>query len=349
MKRVWLSTAAAVLALMTGACAPATPSGPQTLTVMTHSSFALSEDVIADFERENNAQIQILEAGDAGGMLNRALLSRDAPLADVIYGLDNAFLSRALDEGLLESYAAPGLAEIPSEFQLDPENRALPVDYGDVCLNFDKAWFAERGLALPDSLADLTQPEYRGLLVVQDPATSSPGLAFLLATVAAFGEDGYLGYWQGLIANEVRVADSWETAYYTDFSGSSDRGPRPLVVSYASSPPAEVIFADPRPADAPTASLTAPGMCYRQIEFVGILAGTPRRALAERWVDFMLSERVQADLPLQMFVFPVRTGTPLPADFVAYAQVPEQPASLDPALVAANRERWIQAVSDAIR
>jgi thiamine transport system substrate-binding protein len=344
-----MSTAVAVLVLLAGACAPATPSGPRLLTVMTHSSFALSEDVIADFERDNNAQIQILEAGDAGGMLNRALLSRDAPLADVIYGLDNAFLSRALDEGLLEPYAAPGLAEIPSAFRLDPESRALPVDYGDVCLNYDKAWFAERGLALPDSLADLTQPEYRGLLVVQDPATSSPGLAFLLATVAAFGEDGYLGYWHGLVANEVRVADSWETAYYTDFSGSSGRGPRPLVVSYASSPPAEVIFADPRPADAPTASLTAPGMCYRQIEFVGILAGTQRRALAERWVDFMLSERVQADLPLQMFVFPVRAGTPLPADFSAYAQVPEQPASLDPALVAANRERWIQAVSEVIR
>ena len=281
-----------LLALLLAACAPA---GPRTLTVMTHDSFAASESVVAAFEQANNVRVQFLKAGDAGAALNKAILAKDAPLADVFYGLDNTFLSRALAAGIFEPYAAPALAQIPVEFKLDPTNAALPVDYGDVCLNYDKAYFADHSLAPPQTLEELTLPAYRGLLVVENPAASSTGLAFLLATVARFGPDGFAGYWAQLRANDVKVVDGWETAYYTDFSGSSGRGPRPLVVSYASSPPAEVIFGDPKPAEAPTASVVGPGACFRQIEFVGILKGTPNRALAEKWVDFMLAAQFQAE------------------------------------------------------
>jgi thiamine transport system substrate-binding protein len=209
-----------------------------------------------------------------------------------------------------------------------------------VCINYDKAYFTGKNLSVPSTLEDLTKSEYKGLLAVENPATSSPGLAFLLATRAHFG-DAYLDFWADLRENEVVVVDDWETAYYTNFSASSGRGPQPMVVSYGSSPPAEVIFAETPLNDAPTASIIGPDTCFRQIEFVGILAGTKNRALSEKFVDFMLSQKFQEDMPMQMFVFPVNQNAPLPEEFVQYAQIPSQPASLPPEEIAAMRETWI--------
>ncbi|MFZ6020178.1 MAG: thiamine ABC transporter substrate-binding protein [Chloroflexota bacterium] len=346
LKRFVLLFSALILTL--SACAQPTPAGPLELRVLTHDSFAASEEVIRAFEQENNVKLTFLPSGDTGSALNQAILTKNAPLADVFYGVDNTFLSRALSEDIFEPYNSPLLAQIDDAFKLDPQNRALPVDYGDVCINYDKAYFAEKGLPLPQSLADLTRPEYKGLLVVENPATSSPGLAFLMATIAAFGEEGYLDFWRQLKDNGVVVVNDWETAYYTNFSASSGRGPQPMVVSYGSSPPAEVIFAEQPLEDAPTASLVGDGMCFRQIEFVGILKGTKQRALAEKFVDFMLDVRFQEDLPLQMFVFPVNRKAQLPQEFVRYAQIPAKPATLDPALIAEKREAWIEAWTQAV-
>jgi thiamine transport system substrate-binding protein len=208
---------------------------------MTHDSFSISEGVLAQFENENNAKVQFLKSGDTGTALNKAILSKDNPLADVFYGVDNTFLSRALDEGIFIPYASPRLGDIPEEFKLDAQNRALPVDYGDVCLNYDRAYLTEHNLQPPHTLDDLLKPEYKGLVVVQNPATSSPGLAFLLTTIGVKGDPGYLDYWKGLAGNDVLVVNDWETAYYTEFSGSSGKGPRPIVVSYNSSPVFELI------------------------------------------------------------------------------------------------------------
>ena len=328
------------LAFALTACAPK-PSEPTTLTVMTHDSFAISEEVIAAFEEAHEVKVVFLASGDAGSALNKAILTKDAPLADMLFGVDNTFLSRALDADIFEPYAAPALAEIPAEFKLDAENRALPIDFGDVCINYDKAYFAEKNLTVPASFEDLLKPEYAELLVVENPATSSPGLAFLMATIAHFGDDGYLAFWQGLRDKGVVVADGWETAYYTHFSASSGQGPQPMVVSYGSSPAAEVIFAETALDDAPTASLLGENMCFRQIEFVGILAGTKNRALAESFIDFMLSTEFQEDLPMQMFVYPVLPSANLPAEFLDYAEQPDSPATLDSALITENREQWI--------
>ncbi len=322
------------------ACAPA-PVKPAELTVMTHNSFAASEAVIQQFEEAYDIKLIFLASGDAGEALNKAILSKDAPLADVFYGVDNTFLSRALEADIFEAYESPALADVPDAFRLDSESRALPVDYGDVCINYDKAYFSENNLSAPKTLEDLTKPQYNGLLVVENPATSSPGLAFLLATIQHFGEPGYLDYWAELRENGVVVVDGWETAYYTNFSASSGRGPQPMVVSYASSPAAEVVFAQTPLDDAPTASILGPDTCFRQIEFVGILQGTRKRAAAEDFIDFMLSREFQEDMPLQMFVFPVSTLAELPEPFVKYAQTVEQPVTLSPDNIAANRERWI--------
>ena len=340
-----------VLALVLSACgAPKTSEDapPEILTVMTHDSFTASEEVIAAFEAEHNVEVRFVKAGDAGAALNKAILSKSAPLADVFFGVDNTFLSRALEEDLFVAYNSPLLAEIPDSFELDGEHRLLPVDYGDVCINYDKSYFAAKGLALPASLDDLTKPEYTGLLAIENPATSSPGLAFLLATIAEYGDPGYLEYWAALRDNGVVVVSDWETAYYGNFSASSGQGPQPMVVSYGSSAPAEVIFAETALTEAPTASLVGKNMCYRQVEFVGILKGTKQQALAEQFVDFMLGKTFQEDVPMQMFVFPVNENAALPEEFGMYAQIPDQPAQLDPAVIAANREAWITAWDEVV-
>jgi thiamine transport system substrate-binding protein len=320
---------------------------PQTLTVMSHDSFAISEEVIKAFEEEHNAQIVLLPSGDAGAALNQAILAKDNPLADVFFGVDNTFMSRALDAGIFVPYESPMLAEIDDTLKLDASSRLLPVDFGDVCLNYDIAYFEENGLTVPQSLDALTDPAYADLLVVENPATSSPGLAFLLATIAQFGEDGYLDYWQALRDNGVLVVNGWEDAYYGHFTVASD-GERPLVVSYASSPPAEFIFADPPVEAPPSASITAPGTCFRQVEFVGILAGTQNEALAQAFIDYMLSVPFQEDIPLNMFVFPANTNAALPEAFIDWAQLSDQPAAVDPALIEANRETWIEAWTNTV-
>jgi thiamine transport system substrate-binding protein len=319
--------------------------GERTVTVMTHDSFDVSEEVVAAFKESCDCDVQFLQAGDTGLMLNQALLSKDNPMADVIYGVDNTFLSRALAGDILEPYESPALAAIPDDLKLDSTYQMLPVDFGDVCLNYDKGWFEEQALAPPIDLLDLTKPEYKGLTVVENPATSSPGLAFLLATIGRFGESGdytYLDYWADLRANDVLVTDGWEDAYWGNFTYASD-GDRPIVVSYASSPPVEVYFAEEPFDEAPTSVVAADGSCFRQVEFVGILKGNKNRDLAEQWIDFMLGITFQEDIPLKMFVFPANGEARLPDVFARFAEIPENPATIDPEAIEANRKAWIEA------
>jgi len=352
--KIKASLAGLILLVLVTACGaqpakvPAQAAGAEELTVMTHDSFAVSADVIAEFEADNNVKVIFVKGGDAGAALNRLILTSlsGKPEADLFYGLDNTFLSRALDNDLFEPYDAPALAKIPASFKLDPQNRALPIDYGDVCINYDKAWFESKSLPLPQSLADLTKPIYKGLLVVENPATSSPGMSFFLASVAEFGESGWQSWWQALKDNGVVVVSDWETAYYTNFSGSSGRGSQPMVVSYASSPAAELIYAETPIEESPTGSIVADGTCWRQIEFAGILKGTPKRALAEKFVDFLLSKPFQEDMPLQMFVFPVLPDASLPEAFTRASAVPAKPASLEPQVIAAQRDGWVRAWTD---
>ncbi len=235
-------------------------------------------------------------------MLNRALLTAGDPQGDVIFGIDDSVLSRALDGDLLEAYTSDELANVDPEFA-DVDDHVTPIDHGEVCLNVDRAWFAGRGIAPPRTLEDLTQPRYRNLLVVENPATSSPGLSFLLATVDRFGEGGWERYWRALRANGVLAVDGWEEAYTQQFSGAAGSpGKRPIVVSYATSPAAEVIFASKPLDEAPTAAVE--DGCYRQVEYAGVLRGAKNEEGARQLIDFMLSERFQADVPGSMFVYP---------------------------------------------
>ena len=345
------------ITLLLAACQAALPNqepsaapadAPVVLTVMTHDSFAVSAEVVEKFEAESGIKVNFVKGGDVGKALNTLILSSKAgtPPADVFYGLDNTFLSQALENELFEPYAAPALQDVDDALKLDPTSGALPIDYGDVCINYDKTYFKDHQLGVPASLAELTYPEYKGLLVVENPATSSPGLSFLMATIASMGEQNAMAWWEAMKQNGVVVVNDWETAYYTNFSASSGKGPQPMVVSYASSPAAEYIYADPKVAESPTASITADGMCWRQIEFAGIIRGTKNRAAAEKFIDFLLSLPFQEDMPLQMFVYPVIKGAQLPQEFVDQSQVPAAPASLSPEVIAKNRSAYIEAWTD---
>lgn len=345
------------LALLVGvaACGDTTPSGqsaatsskPVTIRLLTHDSFALSDGLLAGFTERTGIEVELIKGGDAGTVVNQAILTKGSPQADVLFGIDSTFLTRALDKGIFVPYEATDLSEVDDRFLLDPGHRVTPIDYGDVCLNYDKAYFAEADIPVPASLDDLVKPMYKDLLVVENPATSSPGLAFLLATVEAFGEDGWQSWWSTLRANGVVVTNGWEDAYYSEFSGgSSSAGTRPLVVSYSSSPAAEVVYADPPITDAPTGVITAG--CYRQVEAAGILVGTKHEAEAGELIDFLLSPEVQADVPLSMFVYPVRRGTKLPTVFLDHATAPQSVASLSPGTVSSHREQWIASWTDIV-
>jgi len=312
---------------------------PTEVVLVTHDSFAVSKDVTAAFEQETGLKLKILQGGDAGEALNRALLTAGDPQGDVLFGVDDNLLSRALDGDLFDEYRSPQLDAVDPDYT-PPDDRVTPIDHGEVCLNYDRAWFRERGVAPPGSLDDLILNRYRNLLVVENPATSSPGLAFLLATVARYGDERWQSFWRGLRANGVRVVDGWEEAYTQQFSGAAGSpGKRPIVVSYATSPAAEVIFAGKPLDESPTAAVE--DGCFRQVEYAGVLRGARNAEGARKLIDFMLSERFQADVPGSMFVYPVRGDVPLPDAFRKHAIQPEQPLTLPPDDIAAGRDGWV--------
>ncbi|WP_328968291.1 thiamine ABC transporter substrate-binding protein [Streptomyces sp. NBC_00239] len=318
----------------------------KTVTLVTHDSFATSPAVLKAFEKESGYTVKVLKSGDAGAALNQEILTKGSPRGDVFFGVDNTLLSRALDHGIFTPYEAKGLAEVPEQYQLDKaQHRVTPVDSGDICVNYDKKYFADKKLAPPQTLDDLVKPAYKDLLVVENAATSSPGLGFLLATVGKYGDQGWETYWGKLKANGVEVVDGWEQAYNDRFSGSAGgkkaKGDRPLVVSYASSPPVEVLYAQPQPKEAPTGVAT--GTCFRQTEFAGLLDGAKNEAGGKALLDFLIGKKFQEDMPLTMFVNPVVKGAALPELFTKHGVVVDKPETVPADRIAENREQWVKA------
>ncbi len=320
----------------------------KTVKLVTHDSFAASKSVLKEFEKQSGYKVQLVKGGDAGKAVNQAVLTKDNPQGDVFFGIDNTLLSRGLDEGLFTPYAAKGLAGVDEKLQLDKaKHRVTPVDYGDICVNYDKAYFAKHKIAPPKTFADLIKPQYKNLLVTENSATSSPGLAFQLGTIAEYGKGGWQGYWKKLKANGVEVVDGWEQAYYERFSGAAgSKGDKPLVVSYASSPPAEVMEKKPAPKEAPTGVAT--GTCFRQTEFAGLLKGAANEKGGKALLDFLISKKFQEDMPLQMFVNPAVKDAKVPELFTKYGQRIDDPKTVAPAEIADNREQWIKQWSSLV-
>ena len=334
-----LAALVAGVALLVAGCGGA-GGKPTSVVLVTHDSFVVSPDVRKDFERETGLRWRILQSGDAGEALTKALLTAGNPQGDVFFGVDNNLLSRALDRDLFDPYEPQALASVDPRFQLDPGSRVTPVDHSEVCLVYDRTWFAERRMAPPHSLAVLVRKEYARLTVVENPATSTPGLAFMLATIAHFGpHNGWATYWSELAAGGVFVTDGWEEAYNARFSGSSGKGAYPIVVSYSTDPAAAAYFAGKPLEHSPVAVVR--DSCFRQIEFAGILRGTRNEAGARKLIDFMLSKRFQAGIPLTMFVLPTRKNVALPPVFQRFAPSIADPLQLSPRTIGENRDRWV--------
>jgi thiamine transport system substrate-binding protein len=315
------------------------------VTLVAHDSFAASDSVLKEFTKQTGYTVKVLKSGEAGAALNKEILTKGSPQGDVFFGVDNTLLSRALDNDLFTPYEAKGLDQVRADVRLDDaEHRVTPVDTGDICVNYDKAYFSKHKLTPPTSFADLVKPEYKNLLVTENAATSSPGLGFLLGSAAQYGDDGWQGYWKKLKANGVKVVDGWEQAYDQEFSGSAGGkkagGDRPLVVSYASSPPAEVIYGDPKPTTAPTG--VSYGTCFRQTEYAGLLSNAKNTKGGKAFIDFLLTKEFQDDMPLNMFVYPVREGAQVPQEFVKYGRQASDPETMAPAKIAADRDQWVK-------
>ena len=318
-----------------------------TLTLLAYDSFTPSPNIFDDFTTRTGIKVKVALGGDAGELVTKAGLTSGNPEADVLWGVDNTLLSRAVTAKIFTPYKSKNFDDLDeSARKLVTNFDATPVDTGDVCINYDIKWFADRKIAPPLTLRALTSASYANLLVVPSPVSSSPGLAFMLATIAEFGLSGWNEYWEQLKQNGLLVVDGWNEAYYTEFSGSSGKGQRPIVVSYGSSPPAEMIFANPRPTTAPTA--VAALTCFRQVEFAGVLRGTKHEREAQLLIDFLTDVKFQEDLPLTLFVYPVNKNAELPEDFLKYSMRPESPLQLDPDLIAKNLLNWLETFTNIV-
>jgi thiamine transport system substrate-binding protein len=311
----------ATAAIIASACSSQQESKPTEVVLVAYDAFTPQEGIFDTFTAETGVKVRIVTAGDTGTMVSKAILTAGKPEGDVMWGVDNTFLSRAKNAKLLESYE--------------------PVDEGDICVNYDKKWFASRNIEPPESFEDLADPDFARLLVTQDPTASSPGLGFLLATIAYFGENNWQNFWKELVDNDVKIVSDWTTAYTIEFSGSSGKGKYPLVVSYGSSPPAEVVFSATPLTEPPTAVIES--TCFRQTEYVGILRGTPHRDAAQNLVDYLLDTPFQESMPLSLFVFPTNTQATLPKVFADFAVRPTTPLTVEPDEIEKNRDTWLDA------
>ena len=304
--------------------------------MVTHDSFNVKPELLKQFEESSGLKVTYVAPGDAGTLVNQLVLTKSSPLGDVVYGIDNTFAGRALSENVTTAYTPAALpAADATALQADASGRLTPIDFGDTCINADTRWFAAKGVPVPQTLDDLTKPEYKDLLVVPNPASSSPGMAFLTATVGAKGDPGYLDYWGALKNNGVLIAKDWTEAYSVQFSGSAGKGPRPLVLSYSTSPAFEVVDGA-----APTEGLLQ--TCFRQVEYAGVIAGAKNPDGAKAFIDFMLSPQVQADIPGEMYMYPAVRSTQLPAEWTKFAPLSDAPIEVPAATIAQNRDRWVR-------
>ena len=321
-----------------GSAGSSSTADSRTLVVATHDSWAMSKDVMAAFKQKTGITVKVQQHGDAGELTNKLVLTKDSPLADGVYGIDNTFASRAVDEGVLSPYATKALPASAARFRPTgaAADRLTPIDYGDVCVNVDDTWFAAKKLPAPKTLEDLTKPAYKGLFVTPGATTSSPGLAFLLATIAAEG-NGWHDYWRRLMANDTLVTAGWSDAYEVDFTAGGGKGDRPIVTSYSSSPP----FTVPEGGTRPTTHALL-GTCFRQVEYAGVLKGSKNPKGMQEFIDFMLARKFQAALPGNMYVYPVDSSVKLPDDWARFAPVAPAPYAVDAAEITKNRARWLR-------
>ena len=314
MKRIFALLTVA-LSLGLSAC---TNNTVASITLVAHDSFVMSDELISEYNKTVGPELTIVRAGDVGEMTGKLVLTKDAPIADVVYGIDNTF------------------ASVIDENKVLGENKLVPINFADICFNVDIQYFNEKNLAIPDHWKELIQPKYKNLAVIENPNLSSTGLGFLVSTFAAFStEDETTSWWKSFKNNGVKVAASWEDAYYGDFSGSAGKGKYPVVLSYSSSPADEV----DENGNAKTVALRKD--CFRQIEYAGVLKNANYQA-GEALIKFMLGKSFQEALPAAMYVYPIDETVALPESWAlrAPAAISTIGGNLD---IAKNRSAWLSA------
>lgn len=334
-----LLVAALVIGLVGALLAPANARARQRLVVYTYDSFASgpAQAIKDGFEAlYPDVEVVFLAPGSAGETLARVIaeLNAGGTDADVLVGISDTQLPRAIDHGVfmkLDRSLLPNLAKVPAHLDFDDTGHVVPFDHGYVTIIYDSRVLGEADL--PQTLEDLTDPRFRGKLIAMDPRTSSVGHAFLMWTIAEYGDPGYLEFWERLLPSLLTITGGWSAAY-----SQYEAGEAPMMVSYSTDTAAGIYYAG----SDHSRILTPKGQAYQQIEAAGIVAGTDVPELAHRFLDYLLSEEVQSLIPTNNWMFPVNAQTPLPDFFAEYAVIPENPVRLDPRLIEENEQRWLR-------
>jgi thiamine transport system substrate-binding protein len=282
--------------------------------------------IIPKFEELTGYKVRAISLGDAQEVLNRAILEKDNPKADVIIGIDNNMLSKALKAEVLSSYQSHNLDKIDESLIFDKTYNVSPYDYGFFSIIYD----TEKIDTPPSSMEELLSPNFEDKIILMDPRTSSPGLGFLLWTIDIYG-DNFTGYWEKLLSNVLTITDGWSSGY-----GLFTSGEAPMVLSYTTSPAYHVEYED---TNRYQAVIFEEGN-YIQIEGAGIIKNCPNRKGAETFIDFLLSEGFQKEVALTNWMFPVNTSLPLPESF-DYALKPEKSLQIDYMEIEDNLSSWI--------
>ncbi len=301
----------------------------QTLVVYATDSF-LSEwgpapQVFPKFEEKYGIKIESRQVGSAGEIVNLVIMDKGKQSADIIIGADNNLLSTLLDNDVLAPYKPAGIEKVKDELLFDKTYHLIPYDYSFFALVYDSNKIKNP----PKSLDDLLKPEYKKSLIIMDPRTSSPGLGFLMWTVKCKGE-GYKDYWKKLMPNILTVSESWSSGY-----GLFTNGEAPMVTSYTTSPAYHVEY--DKIENIKTVLFDEGN--YMQTEGAGILKNAPHMDAAKKFMDFILSEDFQKEIPLTNWMYPV-TDIPMPASYKS-APVSDKPLLLEPKEISKNMDSWL--------
>ncbi len=266
----------------------------QELVIYTYSSFAsgIAQKVLPIFEKQNNVKVKLLSFGDAGNVLARLILEKDQPKADVVIGLDQPLLKRAISEGLLIKFVPENISMIKNKELLDMRGYGIPFDYGAIALVYN----TEKINNPPKSFKELLDERFKRKLVVQDPRTSSTGLSFMLWTVAVFGEDGFLDYWKSLKNNILTITPGWDEAFSMLETGEAD-----IMVSYAT----DGAYSYHEYGSLKYLPVVMEEGAFVQIEYAAIVKGSKNIELAKKFIEFVLSKEFQSHVPLNQWMYPV--------------------------------------------
>jgi len=305
--------------------------GKKELVVYTYDSmvseYGLGPKIIPKFEEQCNCKIKMVSKGDAGQVLTTLVLEKENPKADVVIGLDNSLIQKAIEKKVLEEFTPKNIGIVPKDIGFYKKGFLTPFDYGFIAFVFDSKKI-EAELNEFDSLLD---SRLEKKIVIQNPRTSSPGLALLFWSIEVYGDPGYKEFWKEFKPNILVVTDGWDES-----AGLFRAGEAPMYLSYATSPAYYAEFED---INHFLAAEFEEGH-YIQVEGIGIVKGTKNRKLAEQFIEFMLTEEAQKEIPFTQFMFPVNKNIELPKAF-EYAVMPDKKLELDPELIEEKQEEWI--------